>query len=111
LQTGLTQAERSGQSLALAQCIRVGAGLATISGQAAVAVRLFAAAQEVSASPNGTTIPVESDFATQLAHARDELGQTAARQAWLLGEIAGLPETKRSVMAVIASHRDTLSTR
>ena len=89
----------------------MGAGLATISGQAAVAVRLFAAAQEVSASPNGTTIPVESDFATQLAHARDELGQTAARQAWLLGEIAGLPETKRSVMAVIASHRDTLSTR
>jgi hypothetical protein len=72
---------------------------------AGVAVRLFAAAQEVSASPNGTTIPVESDFATQLAQAQDELGEAAARQAWLLGEIAGLPETKRSVLAVIAEYR------
>ena len=111
LQTGLTQAERSGQSLALAQCIRVGAGLATISGQAAVAVRLFAAAQEVSASPNGTTMPVESDFATQLGQAQDDLGEAAARQAWLLGEIAGLPETKRSVLAVIAEYDDLLSPR
>lgn len=111
LQTALAQAERSGQSLALAQCIRVGAGLAAASGDAGVAVRLFAAAQEVSASPNGTTMPVESDFATQLGQAQDDLGEAAARQAWLLGEIAGLPETKRSVLAVIAEYDDLLSPR
>ena len=85
----LPLSERLGQSLAVAQCLRVGGCLALARADAEGAVRLFAAAHVVSPPPGGGEVPFEQDFAAALTEARATLGDQAASRAWTLG--SGLP--------------------
>ena len=55
--------------------------MAAARGEADTAVRLFAAAQSLSASPGGGDVPPEQDLAAALAEARASLGEQAARSA------------------------------
>ena len=89
LALALQLSDRLGQSLAVAQCLRVGGCLAAAQGDAAAAVRLFAAAHVLSPPPGGGDVPFEQDFASSLVEARTTLGDRAAHTAWTLG--AGLP--------------------
>ena len=89
LRRAVAESDRSGQDLAVAQCLRVGGCLAAHRGDAALAVRLFAAAQLVSPSASGTEEPAERDLAAGLERARGELGSDRAEHEWRLG--AGLP--------------------
>lgn len=91
LRRAVTASDRIGQSLALAQCLRVAGGLAATHERPGLAVRLFAAAQALSPSPSGTDDPVELDLAASLAEARRELGASRAANEWTLG--ASLPLT------------------
>jgi predicted ATPase/DNA-binding SARP family transcriptional activator len=88
LGAALDLSDRTGQSLAVAQCLRVGGCLAAAQGDAAAAVRLFAAAHVVSPPPGGGDVPLEQDLAAGLAEARTALGGQAGT-AWTLG--TGLP--------------------
>jgi predicted ATPase len=95
LAEALELSDRLGQAFAVAQCLRVGGCLAAAYGDPAAAVRFFAAAQSLSASPGGGDVPPDQDLAAALAEARADLGDQAARSAWTLG--SGLPpETIRS---------------
>ena len=58
-------ADRTGQSLALAQCLRSGGCVAVLVGDPGTGVRAFSAAQVVSPSPSGTDEPIEGDFAAR----------------------------------------------
>jgi len=49
------------------------------------AVRAFALAQQVSASPSGTNEPIEADLAARLAEARTALGEDGFQREWELG--------------------------
>lgn len=86
LREALALGDRTGQSLAVAQCLRTGGCLAFQGGDAALAVRLFAAAQQVSPSPSGTDDPVEQDLASALSAAKEALGPGASAQ-WELGRL------------------------
>jgi predicted ATPase/DNA-binding SARP family transcriptional activator len=81
----LDLADRTGQSLALAQCLRTGGCVAVLVGDPGTGVRAFSAAQVVSPSPSGTDEPIEGDFAARLAQAREALGEAAYSREWLLG--------------------------
>ena len=85
LRKALELADRTGQSLALAQCLRSGGCVAVLVGDPGTAVRAFSAAQVVSPSPSGTDDPIEGDFAARLAQAREALGETGFSRDWLLG--------------------------
>ena len=85
LRAALGLADRTGQSLALAQCLRVGGCLAVLKKQPDAAVRAFAAAQEVSPSPSGSDEPIEADFAARLGEARSAIGEDGFRREWQLG--------------------------
>ncbi len=85
-------AEKIGQKLAIAQCYRVAGCLAAAHGDAASAVRLFAAAQRVDPSPSGTDDPVEGDLAGGLDAARSSLGPEAFTREWTVG--SALPTTR-----------------
>ena len=89
LAEALDQSDRLGQTFAVAQCLRVGGGVAAARGDADTAVRLFAAAQSLSASPGGGDVPPDHDLAAALTEARASLSEQAARTAWTLG--SGLP--------------------
>jgi predicted ATPase len=89
LRRALDESGRLGLGLATAQCLRVGGCLASHDGNAALAVRLFAAAQRVFPSPSGTDVPVERDLAAGLEAARAELGPERSEREWRLG--SGLP--------------------
>ena len=89
LTEALDQSDRLGQTFAVAQCLRVGGGVAAARGEADTAVRLFAAAQSLSASPGGGDVPPDHDLAAALTEARASLSEQAARTAWTLG--SGLP--------------------
>ncbi len=89
LAEALDRSDRLGQSLAVAQCLRVGGCLAAARGEPGTAVRLFAAAQTLSPAPGGRDVPPEQDLAAALEEARASLGEQAARSAWTLG--SGLP--------------------
>lgn len=78
-------ADRTGQSLALAQCLRSGGCLGVLVADPGTGVRAFSAAQVVSPSPSGTDEPIEGDFAARLAQAREALGEAAFSREWLLG--------------------------
>ena len=85
LRAALQLADRTGQSLALAQCLRVGGCLAVLTEDPVTAVRAFASAQQVSASPSGTDVPIEADLASRLAEARTALGEDGFQREWELG--------------------------
>jgi len=85
LHAALQLADRTGQSLALVQCLRVGGCLAILTEDPVTAVRAFALAQQVSASPSGTNEPIEADLAARLAEARTALGEDGFQREWELG--------------------------
>ena len=68
-------------------------------------LRLFAAAQSLSASPGGGDVPPDHDLAAALNEARASLSEQAARTAWTLG--SGLPLA--SVRAQLADVLDRVS--
>ncbi len=106
----LDQSDRLGQAFAVAQCIRVVGCLAAALGQADTAVRLFAAAQGLSESPGGREEPPEQDLAAALTEARGELGEPAARRAWLLGKatpLAGVRALMTTLLAGLAEQSVT----
>jgi len=96
----LDLSDRLGQSLAVAQCLRVGGCLAAARGNAGAAVRLFAAGHTLAPPPGGGEVPFEHDLAAGLAESRAVLGEEASGRAWLLG--AGLPlETIRAQLTAL----------
>ena len=98
----LDLSDQLGQSLAVAQCIRAGGCLAAAVGQADTAVRLFAAAQTLSASPGGGDEPPEQDLAAGLAEARAALVPQAARRAWLLGQTMPMAAVRALLSTLLA---------
>ena len=98
----LALADRTGQSLALAQCLRVGGCLAVLTGDPVIAVRAFAAAQEVSASPSGTDEPIEADLAARLAEAKAAIEAADFRREWLLGRSLPVASVRAQVEALAA---------
>ncbi len=102
LEQALVLADRTGQRLARAQCLRVGGAIAA-TGRADDAVRLFAAAESVSPSPGGATGPVERDLAGALATARASMGDAAAARAWTLGSVAPADSVRALLTGVLAS--------
>ncbi len=102
LRAALGLADRTGQSLALAQCLRVGGCLAALTGEPASAVRAFAAAQQVSASPSGTDEPIEVDLAARLSEARAAVGEDEFAREWELGRTLPVASVRAKIEAVIA---------
>ena len=98
LDEALVLADRTGQRLARAQCLRVGGAIAGSTGRPDDAVRLFAAADVVSPAPGGSSEPVERDLAGALSRARDAAGESAASRAWTLGTVAS-PTAVRALLA------------
>ena len=106
LQDAFVLADRTGQALAIAQCLRVGGCLAVLTGDAALAVRSFAAAQRVSPSPSGRDDPIEVDLASRLVAARDALGPDRARREWTLGSTLPVASTRARVDDLVARSLD-----
>ncbi len=98
LADALPLSERLGQSLSLAQCLRVGACLAVAHGDADAAVRLFAAAHVLAPPPGESEVPFEQDLAAGLAEARASLGEQAARAAWTLGSALPLAAARAQLV-------------
>ncbi len=110
LAEALALADRTGQSMALAQCLRVGGSLAELSGEPGLAVQAFAAAHAVWPSPSGTEEPIEADFAARLQAAKSALGDDQARRDWLLGS-ALPPASTRARVEALAARAGALSER
>jgi len=102
LRAALALADQTGQSLALAQCLRVGGCLAVLLGDMVSAVRAFASAQGVSPSPSGTEEPIEADFAARLAEARAALGEEGFRREWRLGGKLPVASVRAKLVALAA---------
>ena len=75
-----------------------------LNGDHVTAVRAFAAAQEVSASPSGTDEPIEADFAARLGEAKAAIGQDGFSREWLLGRTLPVASVRSHVEALVA-HR------
>ena len=84
-----------------------------LNGDPVTAVRAFAAAQEVSASPSGTDEPIEADFAARLGEARSAIGEDGFRREWLLGRRLPVASVRAQVEALLTppvpSHLSTSS--
>jgi hypothetical protein len=80
----------------------VGGCLAVLTGDPVNAVRAFASAQEVSASPSGTDEPIEADFAARLAEAKAALGADGFRREWLLGRTLPVSSVRAKVGSLAA---------
>ena len=106
LQDAFALSDRTGQALAIAQCLRVGGCLAVLTGDVALAVRSFAAAQRVSPSPSGGDDPIEVDLASRLVAARDALGPERARREWTLGSTLPVASTRARVDDLVARSLD-----
>ncbi len=109
LEQALVLADRTGQRLARAQCLRVGGAIAGVAGRAEDAIRLFAAAEAVSPSPGERTEPVERDLAGALSDARAAVGAAAAARAWTLGGVAPAASVRGLLTDVLASVPDAKS--
>ncbi len=107
LDEAMALADRTGQRLARAQCLRVGGAIAEALGRADDAIRLFAAAEAVSPAPGGSSTPIERDLALALAGARGSVGEAASGRAWTLGTVA----PARSVRALLTDVLTGLSDR
>lgn len=103
LSDAFAMADRIGQSLAIAQCLRVGGCLATLSGHHGLAVRAFAAAHVVSPSPSGTDDPLEADLVARLSEARSALGEQGAQGEWTLGRTLPTASIRTRVDEIVAS--------
>ena len=103
LTRALALTDRIGQSLALAQALRVAGCLSAARGGAGTGVRLFAAAETLSPSPSGTGEPVEQDLATGLTEARQTLGGTAADREWQIGAALPLASVRRLLEQVLTA--------
>jgi hypothetical protein len=101
LGAALGLADRTGQSLALAQCLRVGGCLAVLRRHPEDAVRAFAAAQEVSPSPSGSDEPIEADFAARLSEARSAIGEDGFRREWQVGRCLPADSVRTQVEALL----------
>ena len=101
LGAALRLADRTGQSLALAQCLRVGGCLAVLRKHPEDAVRAFAAAQEVSPSPSGSDEPIEADFAARLSEARSAIGEDGFRREWQVGRCLPADSVRAQVEALL----------
>ncbi len=97
LRRGFELADRTGQLLALAQCLRTAGCVAVLAGDPETAVRAFAAAQRLSPSPSGTDEPIERDLADRLQEARDALGEETFQRTWALGRTLPLAAVRRQV--------------
>lgn len=102
LRAAFRLADQTGQALALAQCLRVGGCLAVLMRDPVSAVRAFAAAQEVSASPSGTDEPIEADLAARLAEARSALGEDGFRREWRLGRTLPMASIRDKIVGLAA---------
>ena len=76
LAEALDQSDRLGQTLAVAQCLRVGGCLAAARGEADTAVGCSRRRRRLSPSPGGGDVPPEQDLAAALAEARTLAGRT-----------------------------------
>jgi predicted ATPase/DNA-binding SARP family transcriptional activator len=92
---------RIGQTLAIAQCARLGGVLAFGEDDADLALRLFAAAQTLAPSPRGTDEPVEADFAAALGEARAALADRA-KESWELGASMPLVELRERLERLVS---------
>jgi hypothetical protein len=99
----LEAAEKIGQTFAIGQCFRVAGSIAAARGRAAEAVRLYAAAQRLAPSPNGTDDPVEGDLAGGLDLARSTLGAEAAGREWTLGTSLPVERLRELLVAVVGA--------
>jgi predicted ATPase/DNA-binding SARP family transcriptional activator len=99
----LEAAEKIGQTFAIGQCFRVAGSIAAARGRAAEAVRLYAAAQRLAPSPNGTDDPVEGDLAGGLDLARSTLGAEAAVREWTLGTSLPVERLRELLVAVVGA--------
>jgi len=97
LRRGLALADRTGQSLAVAQCLRTAGCLAVLSGAPDAGVRAFSAAQRLSPSPSGIDEPIERDFADRLREARSSLGDEVFHRTWSLGRTLPLGTVRRQL--------------
>jgi predicted ATPase/DNA-binding SARP family transcriptional activator len=95
--------EKIGQTLAIAQSYRVAGCLAAATGRAAEAVRLFAAAQRLAPSPNGTDDPPAGDLAGGLAAARAALGPERAPAEWTLGTSLSRARLREMIVALVTT--------
>ena len=111
LEQALVLADRTGQRLAGAQCLRVGAAMAGALGRADDAVRLFAAAEATSPSPGGAADPVERDLAAALSAARTSVGEATAARAWTLGSVAPAVSVRALLKDVLAAAGSVVSGR
>ncbi len=111
LTDALVLADRTGQTLALAQCLRVGAALGVLAGDPGVAVRLVAAAHVLSPSPSGTEEPVERDLADWLERARADAGIDVAAREWTLGSALPTASVRALLDALVARVREPVSDR
>jgi predicted ATPase/DNA-binding SARP family transcriptional activator len=103
LRAGFALADRTGQALALAQCLRVGGCLAVLAHEPGLAVQSFAAAQTVSPSPSGTDDPIEGDLLARLSEARAAVGETGASRDWTLGRTLPAASTRRRIEELAAA--------
>jgi predicted ATPase/DNA-binding SARP family transcriptional activator len=92
---------RIGQTLAIAQCARMGGVLAFGEDDADLALRLFAAAQTLAPAPRGTDEPVEADFAAAMGEARAALADRA-EESWQLGASMPLGELRERLDRLVS---------
>ncbi len=111
LADALVLADRTGQTLALAQCLRVGAALGVLAGDPATSVRLVAAAHVLSPSPSGTEEPVERDLAGWLERAREATGPEVAAREWTLGSALPTASVRALLDALVERVREPVSDR
>lgn len=76
--------------------------MAVLTGDPASAVRAFAAAQHVSASPSGTDELIEADLAARLNEARAALGEDGFGREWELGQTLPVVSVRQKVEALAA---------
>ena len=80
----------------------MGGCLAVLTEDPVTAVRAFASAQQVSASPSGTDEPIEADLAARLAQARTALGEDRFQREWELGRTLPATSVRSKVDALAA---------
>lgn len=97
LRAALRLSDRTGQTLALAQCLRVGGCLAGLAADHASAIRFFAAAQSLCPSPSGADDPAERDLAQGLTRSRAQLGVDAQRREGMIGATLPLASVRVSL--------------
>lgn len=106
LYAALALARSLGHPLGVAQCARVAAHLSLRAGDPERSVRLFAAAQSLSPSPDGGDEPMEGDLRAAQREARAAVGPDRAERLWAFGgHESSLGDTAAAVTAALAPYR------